>query len=173
MSKYAKYLLLNLIEYESASTRDKERIDLLVTTNSTGRNGCAVPLDMCCEHKVRTVKELLRNFYNQLEPVLIMKAVSAQNSISLISDHFYDSLGKGHLKSGGEHRKDYFHQEEKDVVRSELRRLKVFGDTDSRSKTVFNYQIRKIWEDLKEENVDIFLDRNCNDYKLKKSFRFN
>ena len=113
MSKYAQYLLMNLIDYEAASSRDKERIDLLVTTNSTGRSGCSVPLDMCCEHNVRKVKDLFKSFNNQLETTLINKSVMSLNSMLGMKDHFVDCLGKGDLKSGGEHRHSHLKPEEK------------------------------------------------------------
>ena len=112
VSKYAQRLLLNVIDLESASTRDRERIKLLTTTNSTGRPGCCIPTDMCCEHKVRKMKDLFKSFHSQLEPALIEKAVNAQNSFLIMKDHFMDSLGKGDLKSGGGHSHDYFSQDE-------------------------------------------------------------
>ena len=74
VSRYAKYLLQNIVDYEASSTRDKERIDMLVTSNSTGRVGCCLPLDMMCEHKVRNVKDLLKGFHNFLEPSLVKTA---------------------------------------------------------------------------------------------------
>ena len=126
MSKYAPHLLHNIIDYEAASTRDKERINLLVTSNSTGRRGCCIPLDMLCEHKVRSMKDLLRSFCNQLEPVLIEKAVLAQNSISAMKEHFHSCFGKESSLSGGRHRKDFFQPEEREEVRRQLIEMKMF-----------------------------------------------
>ena len=128
---------------------------------------------MCCEHKVRNVKELLKSFHNQLEMTLIMKSVMAQNSTSIIKDHFYDCLGKGDFKSGGGHRHEYFNDDEKQTIKQELRRLNMFSNEPNRTIVLHNIKIRKIWEDLSDENIDIFLDRNCRDYKLKRTYRYN
>ena len=163
---------MNVVDYEGASTRDKERLDLLVTTNSSGCKGCNIPVDMCCEHNVRKVKTLLRSYHNQLEHNLIVKSVKANNSTMIIRDHVFDSLGKGDLKAGGDHRQRHLQDEEKKIVRKELRRLKMF-DPDSNRNVKFNITIRRVWENLKDENVDIFLNRNSINYKAKKTYRFN
>ena len=163
----------NIVDYESSSTRDRERIDLLGTTNSTGRPGCCIPTDMCCEHKVRQVKDLLKSFHNKLETTLIAKSVLAQNSMSAIKDHLYESLGKAELKSGGHHRHDYIKTEEKEQIREELRQMRIFqGDTE-KEQVVYNQTVRRVWENLSDEGVDIFLSRNQHNYKVKKTYRFN
>ena len=105
---------MNLVDYAAASTRDKERIDLLVTTNSTGRPGCCIPIDMCCEHKVRQAKDLFRSFNSQLEVTLIKKAILAQNSTHIMKEHWIDCFGKGDMKTGGTHRHDHMSFEEKE-----------------------------------------------------------
>ena len=120
MSLYAQYLLLNLVDYEVASTRDKERIDLLVTSNSTGKQGCCIPLDMACEHYVRRVKDLFRSFNNQLTPTLICKAILSQNTTVIMADHWNNSLGKGHSNPGGEHRHDMMDDSEKNLIAEEF-----------------------------------------------------
>ena len=148
-------------------------MDLLVTTNSTGKRGCCIELDMCCEHKVRSVKGLFRSMHNQLESTLIAKAVMAQNSSTIISDHFYDCIGRGDLKSGGHHRNEYLQDEEKKLIHSEFIRLQMFSQEESREKKHFNMKIRRVWEDLTNDNIDVFLDRNCGDYKLKRRYRFH
>ena len=174
ISRYAPFLLKNIVDYESASTRDKERINLLVTSNSTGKPGCCIPLDMLCEHKVKTVKQLLRSFQNQLETTLITKAVLAENSTVAMKEHFFESIGKGKTVGGGEHRHDLFKNGEKEVVRSQLQRLNMFSSESSRRTEVnFHVKSRKVWETLDDEKVDLFLDRNCRNYKLKNTYRFD
>ena len=157
----------------AASTRDKERNDLLVTTNSTGRQGCCLPTDMCCEHPVRKVKDLLKSYHNQLETILIKKSVLAENSILIMNDHFFKCMGKGDLASGGGHRHDYLEDSEKKRVRSELKKLRLFDPEKKNSKVFHHVKVRRVWQNLTEEGIDIFLDRNCIDYKRKKNYRFN
>ena len=159
------------MDYEASSSRDKERINLLVTTNTSGKVGCGIPLDMACEHKVKTVKGILKSFHSNLETTLITKTVLAQNSQLLMKDHLLDSFGKGHNKSGGDHRHDYFTNEEKEIVRNEFRRLKMFSSEMQTKNVYYNVKIRTIWENMKNENVDRFLDRNCENYRVKKFYR--
>ena len=161
------------MDYESASTRDRERIDLLVTTNSRGKQGCCIPTDMCCEHKVRSVKDLLKSFNNQLETTLITKSVLARNSEIIIKDHWLDSMGKGDLKSGGGHRHQHMKTEERELVRNELKRLKLFQGEKARDNVIYHQKIRRVWADLKDESIDVFLERNMLNYKRKKTYRFN
>ena len=103
MSKYAPYLLKNVINLEASSTRDRERINILIATNSTGKQGRSLATDQCCEHYVRKVEDLLKSFHNQLEPSLVEKAVLSYNPMLVIKDHWFDCLGNGGLKSGGGH----------------------------------------------------------------------
>ena len=165
--------MLNIVEYEAASSRDKERINLLVTTNSTGQLGYCIPTDMACEHRVRQIKDLLRSYHNQLETVLIEKSVLAQNVILKMSDHFHDSIGKPQFKPGGEHRHEYLDDEEKAIVREELKRVNMFSLSEREEKVTFNVPTRRVWENLSDEKIDKFLDRNCKSHSLKKTYRFN
>ena len=157
----------------AASTRDKERIDLLVTTNSTGRQGCCIPVDMCCEHNVRKMKDLLKSYHNKLEITLIKKSVLAENSVIIMKDHFLKCLGKEDLASGGEHRHDYLEDEEKDRVRKELRNMRLFEPEKKEDRVTHNIKVRRVWENLSDDGVDTFLERNCNDYRKKNTYRFN
>ena len=160
------------MDYESASTRDKERINLLVTSNSTGKSGCCIPLDMLCEHKVRSVKELLRSFHSQIETLLVSKSVLAQNSIGIMKEHFLGSLGQESYMSGGEHRHEYFSEEDKKCVRGELQKLKLFHEDSQKKEVTFHLKIRRVWEDLTDEKIEIFLDRNSRNFKAKNTYRF-
>ena len=173
VSKYALYLLSNIVDYEASLTRDQERINLLATTNSSGKVGCCIPTDMCCEHKVRNIKDLLKLFHNQLETTLITKAVMAQNCELRIKDHMLDCLGKGEYKSGGNHRHDYLKKEEKDKVREELKRIGMFREDTSREKMEYHQKVRRIWENLQEDGIETFLKRNRNEFKERKFYRFN
>ena len=144
MSKYAVYLLKNVINFKASSTRDKERINLLITTNSTGKQGCCIPTDQCCEHHVRKIKDLFKSFHNQLEPSLIEKSVLAYNPSLIIGDHFLDCMGKSELKSGGGHRHEVFSNEEKELIREEISKLNIFSKDTSRAKVIFKVNIRRV-----------------------------
>ena len=97
-----------------------------------------------------------------------MKAVQAQNAELLIKEHFVECLGKDNMKPGGNHRHDYLQDEEKVEIRSEIKRIKMFERELEAEKIKFENNIRSIWGNLTNENIDIFLQRNCGDYKLKK-----
>ena len=159
------------MDYEAASTRDKERINLLVTSNSTGNRECKIALDMCCEHKVRSVKTLCRSFCNQLEPTLITKAVMAQNSTEMVKDHWLECLGKESSKGGGEHKHDFFENEEKEEIRRQLKEMKMFQGESGGKDTKYKVEIRRVWENLSVDNIDSFLERNRKNYKIKKTYR--
>ena len=127
---------------------------------------------MMCEHKVRKVKDLFKSFHGQLEPTLIERAISALNPQMLIKDHFMDCIGKGDHKPGGDHRHDHITTEEKMVIREEIKKVKMFSSDFDRPQVKFNVRVRRIWENLTDEKVDNFLNRNCDHYKRKKTYRF-
>ena len=142
---------------------------MLITTNSTGRQGCGVPTDQLCEHHVRKVKDLCKSFHSQLEPSLVEKAVLAYNPSMIVKDHWIQCLDKPELLSGGGHRQEYLSTDEKHIVRDELRGLNMFSEDTSRNRVNFCIKIRRVWEDLTDENVDIFLQRNKVKFNSKKS----
>ena len=73
---------------------------------------------------------------------------------------------------GGEHRHDLVKEEQKEIVRCQLQRLGIFNQNPARAKVKFHIKIRRVWENLDDEKVDLFLDRNCRNYKLKNTYRF-
>ena len=81
-------------------------------------------------------------------------------------------MGKDSLRSGGSHRHDYLTDDEKADIGKEFKRLGVFKEDENREQVMFNNKIRRVWENLTNENIDIFLNRNCHEYKLKKTYRF-
>ena len=95
----------------------------------------------------------------------------ANNSTLRIQEHFLECLGKEGQKSGGEHRHEYLSEEEKEMVRNQLQQMKMFREK-GKEKVDYNIQVRRIWENLKDENVDLFLERNCKLYNTKKTYRF-
>ena len=141
----------------------------MVTTNSSGSTGCCIPNDMCCEHKVRQAKDLFRSFNSQLETTLMDKAILSQNPIHIMKDHFFDSFGKGDLKTGGSHRHHHMSREETGIIREELKRMKMFEIGANRPVVTYNQNIRRVWESLDNDNIEAFLARNCKSYEKKEN----
>ena len=92
--------------------------------------------DQCCEHHVRKMKDLLKSLHSQIVPSLVEKAVLAYNPQLIMMDHFFDSVGKSGLKSGGGHGHEYLSEEEKGIIRYEVLRLNMFNTDDSREKGI-------------------------------------
>ena len=127
---------------------------------------------MCCEHQVRSVKDLFRSYHTQLDLSLIKKSVMANNGVVTIKEHVLDCMVMGEHKSGGDHRHVFISVEEKRQIRGKLERMKMFREVD-KEKVTYNIKVRRVWENLKCENIDMFLDRNCESYNRKKKYRFN
>ena len=96
----------------------------------------------------------------------------SQNTELIIRDHWKDCLGKGEFKSGGSHRHDHMTNEEKTIIRDEFVRLKMFESGSSNEKVQYNQKIRRVWENLNPDSIDIFLERNRENYELKKAYRY-
>ena len=95
----------------------------------------------------------------------------AENPMLIMKDHFFDSLGRSDLKSGGDHRHDYMKPEEKKIIQDEMKKIMMF--CDGREKKVkYNINIRRVWENLTDVSIEEFLKRNKKNYKLKYSYRF-
>ena len=146
-------------------------MDLLSTINYTGSQGCCIPNDLCCEHMVRDVKDLLKGLNSQLEVTLMNKAIMAQNPLHIMKDHWNNCLGKGDM-SGGSHRHDHMDAEEKHIIREELRRMRMFETETERTAVKYNQTLRRVWQRLDNDSIDTFLDRNMKLYKLKKTYLF-
>ena len=102
----------------------------------------------------------------------MVKSVLAENPLLIIKDHFFDSLGKPDLKSGGAHRHDYMTPQDKNRIREEMKRIGMFSCDRRNEKIVYNINVRRIWENLKDENISLFLNRNQRNYRLKNTYRF-
>ena len=134
-----------------------------------GKQGCCIPMDQCCEHYVRGMKNLLKSLHSHLEPALVEKAVLAHNPMLIMQDHLMECLGNSSLQSGGGHRHNYLSSEEKKTVRVEVRRLGMFDNDFTRDKVKFHGKaIRRVWEGLNDKKVQTFLSRNCERYHGKR-----
>ena len=60
-SNYSPTLMMNIVDYKGASTLTKKRMDLMVTSNMSGKIGCNIHQDKLNEIYVKQVKNVLKD----------------------------------------------------------------------------------------------------------------
>ena len=155
-SKYAQSLLINKIYYLGASAKTKARIDALACCNPKGGDGNGLDRDIVNEHKVRSVKDVLKGLHSQLTDSVVTKSVLGDNVLSLIKSQDNDSMLFHPPKSSTQ---QFITEEQKLRIRNDLDRIQPF----SQSRVKIDY-FDKIsgspFAGLTKERILWFLKRN-------------
>ena len=121
---------------------------------------------------MKQIKELLRSYQNQLETSLITQSIKAMNPMGIIKDHCLDSALLSNRKTGGEHSRDYFDQNDHSEVMEEIQSLNAFSADPGRDKITFVKKIRTVWDDLEPSRILVFLSRNQHNYRFARNTNF-
>ena len=71
-------------------------------------------------------------------------------------------------QSGGGHRHNYLSIDERNDVREDITRFQMFSDNKTRDKITFHQNIRRLWENLSDDKIDTFVERNKGNFLKKK-----
>ena len=108
----------SLVDYDSASPREKLLMDLFSSINCYGKEGSGVPADMVCEWCVRTVKGLESRFAVNYDFTVAQRSIRTHNMIVDLKENYLDIHGLSHLNHDGSHSTQLIKDEEKEEVRS-------------------------------------------------------
>jgi hypothetical protein len=143
-SKYAPTLLFKLADYERLSSRDKHRVDMLASINTTGKEGEGVAADMVNEWAVGETKPLYDRYGNSHEVTQMDQVMKANNIISLIKNDFLDSVGREDLASQRSHSSNYFKEVEMEL-RAEVQGVSPLDPNPDRAKVVYQDSFADLW----------------------------
>ena len=132
-SKYAAFLLTDLVMEVSASPRTRERMNQLVCVNPSGKPGQAIARDKRCEHEVRRAKEEMRGLHGPLKDNLVEKRIIGQNALHLILEHDRESLLQSRVTQSSY---DYVGPERRSSIAEQLEKVEPFSK--SRLKVSFD-----------------------------------
>ena len=102
-SKYSPCIMNSLVEYDSASPKEKMLMDLFSSINCYGKDGLGVPADMVFEWSVRTVKGLESRFAVNYDFTLAQRSIRTHNMIIDLKENYLDIHGLSHLNHDGSH----------------------------------------------------------------------
>lgn len=160
-SKYASWLLFDLVMELSASPRTKARMDHLVTCNPTGLPGAAVFRDKRNEHEVRLVKTSLRGIHGSLNDVGVEKTICGLNVASKITDHDKNSM----LLPKKDHSSyDYIGAERRDIINEEIRKADIFSKTRQKV-SFFDKTTASVYTNMSCAKLERFVRRNQKNFK--------
>jgi hypothetical protein len=156
-SQYGPSLLNQIVDYEGASSRAKQRINLLISCNMTGELGRNKALDMVNENEVMNLKDLLTKMHHALEVTVIEKAVKAYNPMKIIKNHHLDCLEMTKHKSGSGSSEKYFKESDKEDVKEELEKVSGWYTDTDREKIVYTQESLMMWDRVTEKKVKKFV----------------
>jgi hypothetical protein len=156
-SQYGPSLLSQIVDYEGASSRAKQRINLLISCNLTGDLGRNKALDMVNENEVMNLKDLLTKMHHAVEVTVVEKAVKAYNPMKIIKSHHLDCLEMTKHKSGGGSSEKYFKESDKEDVREELARASGWYASSDREKIVYTQESLMMWDRVTKKKVKKFV----------------
>ena len=156
-SNYSPTLMDNIVDYLGASTLTRKRMDILATSNISGKMGSNIHQDKLNEIFVKQVKEIFKDFQRCLEDELINRAVSASNPIRIIKNHALDSLNCGDLKSGGRHANKVFTEKDEKNTRKLMRKYAPFKVRNNGFKVIHVQKSMSMYERVGFENFSEFV----------------
>lgn len=83
-SQYAQTLMFDIVDYFSASSATRRRLEAMVTANLSGKAGHNIHVDKMCEQFIRQVKEILRGLHRGFREGLVAVSIAASNSIRFV-----------------------------------------------------------------------------------------
>ena len=168
-SQYGPSLLVQIVDFESASSRSKQRVNLLVSCNTTGNLGRNKAIDMVCENEVMGVKDLFTNMHHALEVTVVEKAVKAYNTIKMIKNHHLDCLEMNDRKAGSGNSERYFKECDKEDVREELQGVGAWYSDTSREKVTYTEEIQGMWDNVTQKKIEKFMRDKKELYDLERA----
>jgi len=91
-SNYSPTLMKNIVDYLGASSLTRKRMDLMVTSNLSGKVGCNVHQDKLNKQFVKQVKNIFKDFQRCLSDQLVEEAVAGSNPMRIIKEHVLESM---------------------------------------------------------------------------------
>lgn len=167
-SQYGPSLMNECIDYEGLSSMDKMRVDTMICINYTGEEGKSIPVDCMNEHKVRECKCLMDRFTSSFDLNVVDRAMKANNEIVNLKDHLLECICKENIKSGGGTSFTYFREEEKQLVKKEVRDISPLLNPKGRKKVDYSFKSKGPWKNLTREKVQSIVDHKRELYDLER-----
>ena len=168
-SKYSPTLMNNIVDYLGASTLTRKRMDILATSNLTGKVGSNIHQDKLNEIFVKQVKEIFKEFQRCLSDELIDTAVAASNPMRIIKNHALDSLDCSDLKCGGRHAYKVFTKKDEKDVRKLMKKYSPFKIRKQESKIKHNQKSMSMFERVKSDNFPAFVATKAGLYDVHRT----
>ena len=167
-SKYAAFLLLDMVLEESSSPETKERMDKLVCCNISGDPGCGLCRDKVNEILVRVVKNKLRNLHMSMKDLVIDKAISSISTVTKIVKHDLSSMG--FEEPGLQSSYDFIGEKAKVYMKSKMSELDPFSKSRPEVVLMDKSQGPSPFAGMTLEKLDRFVTRCRKNYKRKQAF---
>ena len=159
MSNYSPTLMMNIVDYMGASTLTKRRMDLMVTSNLSGKVGCNIHQDKLNEIHVKQVKNIFKGLQRCLSDELVEISVAASNPIRLVKNHALDSLELGSLKTGGKHSHNVFSEKDEKTLKNMMRKSSPFSVRNEEDQIVFSQTSVSMWENIELDEANTYISR--------------
>ena len=157
-SKYSPTLMNNIVDYLGASSLTRKRMDLMATSNLSGKVGCNVHQDKLNEQFVKQVKTIFKDFQRCLSDQLVEEAVAGSNTIRIIKEHTLESLDRCNLSTaGGKHAHNSFGEKDVDKTRKLMRKWAPFQIRKPVDKIKFQQKSITMWEKITVDNCETFV----------------
>jgi hypothetical protein len=144
------------------------RVDCMAVFNSTGKEGRCIAVDCQCEHCVRAVKCITERFAGTFEPGQLDATLKANNQVVKVKNAMLDSTLHSSMKSGGGTSFEYFREEEKFLVKTEVRKVGVLGPAANREQIKMDFRLRGAWKGLTMEKVENVVNQKSLLYNLER-----
>ena len=116
-SKYAPSIMYQLLDYDAASSKERNLIDMFSSINCYGTEGSGVSADLVCEWGVKEIKKTEIKLASNIEVTLLERATKSSNVISSVKDNFLDSILSSNLKSSAGHSSRIIKEEDLQDIR--------------------------------------------------------
>ena len=156
-SKYAQYLLLDLVIEKSASQRTQRRMDCLACVNPPGEAGRGLFRDKRNEHEIRDAKASLRSTHANLKAHIVEKTVVGLSTVNKIAKHDRASMLAASSSSHTSY--DYIGEKRREMMKKEVSKVNPFSRNREKIE-LFEKGKASPFSGMTEEKLTIFVDRN-------------
>jgi hypothetical protein len=167
-SQYGPSLMDECIDYFGLSSTDKMRVDCMAVINSVGKEGKCIGVDTMCEHSVGASKGLMDRYTSTFEPGQLDKTMKANNQVVKLKEEMLDSTLHGDKRSGGGTSFQYFREEEKDLVKKEVRKIGMLGPGGEREKVAIDFRVKGPWKGMTRGKVEEVVRQKSISYNMQR-----
>ena len=164
-SKYAREILLNVIQYRGLCTRSRMRHDLYYKVNLSGKAGHCVPNDMLVEWCVKYIKTGYRGQSSSLDYTQIVKMTRSLNLMKEIHEMDIEAMGEDGGIGGGKV-KNFLTEDEENRIYKKLEVSQLFSK-ERKKDLQYEADYRLTWQGLDMSEIERFLKRNQFKYRTE------